>query len=116
MVSSLYHMYRAARGTFKKIQLSHIILLVPETFGFFLEYFLERSQMNDGSRTFPGLRISDTLLLKEPLKLTKLKIMQQLRKLAMGRREFTCYLVMLSRKHHPIYNEEPLCCSNGHGK
>lgn len=92
----------------KKIQLSQIILLVPETFGFVLKYFLERSQTNDGSRTFPGLGISDSLLLIEPLKPTKFKVMEQLRQPVTGSREFTCCLVMLCGKRHPIY-EEPLC-------
>lgn len=34
----------------------------------------------------------------------------------MGKKKHIWYLVVLSRKRHPIYNENSLCCSNGYKK
>lgn len=63
------------------------MLLEPERFGFVLKYFLEKSQINDGLRTFQPLRISNSLPLIELLNPNKFKVMEQLRKSFMGTRE-----------------------------
>lgn len=64
------------------------MLLVPERFGFVLKCLLEMSQVNDGSKTFPDLGVSDSLPLIEPLETNLYKVVKQLRKLFVERREY----------------------------